>query len=72
MRTLPYQCPGCQRKLAPVAGMRVATQVVQRTCRGCGARWQIVIAPVQRQSAWYDVGVFVRLKNKSEKKLDAF
>ena len=53
------------RKLAPVEGAQVATQVVRRKCRRCGVRWQIVIAPVARemfgQTAWFDAGTFTRV-----------
>ena len=65
MRTLAYKCPDCQRKLVPVEGAQVATQVVRRKCRGCGTRWQLVVVPVARtvggQAAWFDVGTFTRL-----------
>jgi transcription elongation factor Elf1 len=65
MRTLTYQCPSCQRKLAPVGGMQTATQVVRRKCQGCGERWQIVVAPSERviggQQAWIDIGTLTFL-----------
>lgn len=65
-RTLPYRCPTCNRKLAAAEGAQVATQVVTRTCRGCGDRWQIVIVPQVREisgtTAYFDTGTFTRLK----------
>ncbi len=35
----------CGRKLAPVFLGRAATFVVRRTCRKCGAVWQIKVCP---------------------------
>jgi hypothetical protein len=61
MRTLTYQCPSCQQKLAPVGGMQTATQVVRRKCRGCGERWQIVVEPSFRGQIWFDIGTFTFL-----------
>lgn len=60
-RTLPYRCPDCSAKLPPCNGMKEATQVVKRTCRRCGQRWQIKIATFKMADARYDVGTFVAI-----------
>ena len=40
--TLTARCPHCDRAIRlPVN--RVATAVVRRTCRGCGAHWQVIV-----------------------------
>jgi hypothetical protein len=46
MERLYFVCPSCERKLAPVEAMNVATQVVRRMCLGCREVWQIKVAPV--------------------------
>jgi hypothetical protein len=44
---LTFECPDCERKLSPLLGAyRYATDIVHRTCRGCGRRWQIKVQPV--------------------------
>jgi len=64
IRSLRFQCGDCGRKLAAVAGMSSATQVVKRSCR-CGARWQIVIKPreviTKAGAIWLDAGELVRV-----------
>lgn len=63
-RAIAFRCPTCNRKLAPLAGMQVATQVVRRSCR-CGARWQIVVVPTARETRlgqiWLDAGTFTKI-----------
>ena len=59
MRTLRYQCPDCKRKLAPIEGMACATQVVSRSCK-CKAKWQLVVVPTKRGTAWFDSATFTR------------
>ncbi len=44
--TLTPGCPACKRKLAPVPLMSVATLAVRRTCRGCKAKFSIVVRPM--------------------------
>jgi hypothetical protein len=60
-RSLEYTCPSCERRLRPVEGMTAATQVVKRTCRRCGERWQIVITPHPKDFGFVDVGTFTFL-----------
>ena len=65
-RKLGYRCPNCQRLLAKAEGMQVATQVIKRKCKGCGATWQIVVVPAYRNlhggGAWFDHGTFTELR----------
>lgn len=69
-RELAYRCPDCNRALHSAQGMEVATQVVKRTCRRCGSRWQIVIVPnagnIHGQGAWFDSGTFTRIAKSQE------
>lgn len=39
------KCPNCDRKLSPLPSYRVATTVHDRKCRGCGARWRLIVRP---------------------------
>jgi len=43
---LHFTCPSCASKLAGIEPAGVATQVVRRTCRHCGERWQLVVTPL--------------------------
>ena len=64
-RKLAYRCPDCQRQLAKIDGMEIATQVVKRTCKKCGSKWQIVVVPNYKNllggGAYFDTGTFTRL-----------
>jgi hypothetical protein len=43
----------CGRKLSPLFLGEAATFVVQRTCRKCGAKWQIKVSPMKTAtSGW--------------------
>ena len=44
---LNLRCPTkCNGHIQPVEVGSVATEVADRTCRRCGARWRLVIAPL--------------------------
>lgn len=44
---LKFNCPSCGGKLAGIEPVQFYTQVVKRTCRGCGDRWQLVVKVVK-------------------------
>ena len=62
-RRLKYHCPVCASPLRPLQGMQVATQVVRRSCRCCGRRWQVIVVPVplKRAAGFADVASFREL-----------
>jgi hypothetical protein len=45
---LRFKC-SCGKQLGYVAAMDHATQVVNRTCRRCGKRWQVMVEPLRIQ-----------------------
>jgi hypothetical protein len=61
VRTLKSRC-GCGRTLPPVEVLDHGTQVVTRTCRDCGQRWQLKVWMVSSQpGVWTNVAVMIRL-----------
>lgn len=44
MIQLSVKC-ACGQKLARLTGYRSATNVVDRTCRKCGAKWRVIARP---------------------------
>lgn len=66
VRRLVYRCGACGGPLRAVEGTLCATQVVNRTCRTCGTRWQLVIKPVRLKNAkgWADLATLVELPGK--------
>lgn len=65
MLTLTFKCGAddCDAKLPPVEAAQVATQVVKRTCRKCGTRWQLVVKPIMvREGARVDMATLSRLE----------
>jgi len=44
---LTFTCPSCGTKLAGIEPLDSATQIVTRTCRECGDRWQLVVRAVK-------------------------
>lgn len=45
-RKMTLRCPRCDYGAINCTGWRHATNIVNRTCRGCRIRWQIVIRPM--------------------------
>jgi transcription elongation factor Elf1 len=58
---LGFRCPACNAKIKSVASMNYATQVVQRTCPKCRAKWQLKVTPTVKTHVRYDVGEFVQI-----------
>lgn len=45
---LAIKCPTCGGYVAPIEGYAHATEVADRTCRRCKARWRVIAKPVIR------------------------
>lgn len=62
---LKFACPSCGEKLAGIEPFEVATQVVTRTCRKCGDRWQLVVKVVSARAGFrVDKAEIVFLDNR--------
>lgn len=66
---ITFKCPSCGAKLRPVSSMEAGTQIVRRTCRGCGERWQLVVEPlVIREGLRLDKATFAFLGRREKRR----
>lgn len=49
---LAIECPTCGGYVHPIEGHEHATEVADRTCRKCRARWRVVAKPAARRGAF--------------------
>jgi hypothetical protein len=50
---LAIKCPSCAGYVAPVDVSEIATEVVDRSCRKCHARWRLVVTPIRKMSVGF-------------------
>ena len=55
-----YICPACNKPLATVTFMTVATIFVKRTCRNCHQKWQIKVIPTRIPGGMVHTGEYTK------------
>jgi transcription elongation factor Elf1 len=66
---LRFNCPSCGTKLAGIEPVTSHTQVVKRTCSGCGDRWQLIVKIIAiREGMRIDKAEIVFIDNRNTRR----